>query len=176
MKKLLFLAGVMLTGCRSEQAVFQFQPGASAQVVAPATVPIDPALAAEVRVAPTPSVFASSLPPLRHLSYSRRQEQRVTIVASNPLLPVAMPQRTAAQRLLPHLLPKQRATSGATESGLARVGLFFIGVVLGLLAGLAALVNVIFAVGFFTALGYTAGGLVILFLLYKLFSGGKKKA
>jgi hypothetical protein len=35
---------------------------------------------------------------------------------------------------------------------------------------------VIFAVGFFTALGYTAGGLVILFLLYNLFSGGKKKA
>jgi hypothetical protein len=173
MKKLLFLAGVVLAGCRSEQAVFQFQPGASAQVVAPATVLIDPALAAEVRVAP--AVLARSLPLPQQRSYSRRQEQRVTIVASNPLLPAAMPQR-AAQRLLPHLLPKQRATSGAAESGLGRVGLFFIGVVLGLLAGLAALVNVIFAVGFFTALGYTAGGLVILFLLYKLFSGGKKKA
>jgi hypothetical protein len=173
MKKLLFLAGVVLAGCRSEQAVFQFQPGASAQVVAPATVLIDPALAAEVRVAP--AVLARSLPLPQQRSYSRRQEQRVTIVASNPLLPAAMPQR-AAHRLLPHLLPKQRATSGAAESGLGRVGLFFIGVVLGLLAGLAALVNVIFAVGFFTALGYTAGGLVILFLLYKLFSGGKKKA
>jgi hypothetical protein len=174
MKKLLFLAGVMLAGCRSEQAVFQFQPGASAQVVAPATVLIDPALAAEVRVAP--AVLARSLPLPQQRSYSRRQEQRVTIVASNSLLPAAMPQRTAAQRLLPHLLPKQRATSGAAESGLGRVGLFFIGVVLGVLAGLAALVNVIFGVGFFTALGYTAGGLVILFLLYKLFSGGKKKA
>jgi hypothetical protein len=174
MKKLLFLAGVMLAGCRSEQAVFQFQPGASAQVVAPAMVLIDPALAAKVRVAP--AVLTRSLPPPQQRSYSRRQEQRVTIVASNSLLPAAMPQRTAAQRLLPHLLPKQRATSGAAESGLGRVGLFFIGVVLGLLAGLAALVNVIFAVGFFTALGYTAGGLVILFLLYKLFSGGKKKA
>jgi hypothetical protein len=58
---------------------------------------------------------------------------------------------------------------------LGRVILFFIGVVLGVLAGLAALVNVIFGVGFFTALGYTAAGLVVLYLLYKLFSGGKKK-
>jgi hypothetical protein len=43
------------------------------------------------------------------------------------------------------------------------------------LAGLAALVNLIFGVGFFTALGYTAAGLVVLFLLYSLFSKGKKK-
>ena len=44
-----------------------------------------------------------------------------------------------------------------------------------MLAGLAALVNLIFSVGFFTALGYTAAGLVVLFLLYSLFSGSKKK-
>jgi hypothetical protein len=176
MKKLLFLAGVVLAGCRSEQVAFQFQPGASSQAMAHVAMPTDPALAAEVRVAPAVAAPASSLPPLQRRSHPQRQEQRVTTVASSLLLPATTPQRTAKQRLLPHFLPKQRATSGAAESGLGRVALFFIGVVLGLLAGLAALVNVIFGVGFFTALGYTAAGLVVLFLLYKLFSGGKKKA
>jgi hypothetical protein len=176
MKKLLFLAGVVLAGCRSEQAVFQFQPGASSQAVVPATAPATPNLTAEVRAAPAPVVPTKSLPPLPHRRHSQRQEQRVIPVVSNSLLPAVILPRTAGQRLLPHFLLKQRATSGAAESGLGRVGLFFIGVVLGVLAGLAALVNVIFGVGFFTALGYTAGGLVVLFLLYKLFSGGKKKA
>jgi hypothetical protein len=175
MKKLLFLAGVVLAGCRSEQVAFQFQPGASSQAVARAAAPIDPALAAEVRVAPATVAPATTIPSLRHRSHPQRQEQRVAPIASALLLPAPTPQRTAAQRLLPHLLPKQRATSGAAENGLGRVILFFIGVVLGVLAGLAALVNVIFGVGFFTALGYTAAGLVVLYLLYKLFSGGKKK-
>jgi hypothetical protein len=175
MKKLLFLTGVVLAGCRSEQAVFQFQPGASSQAVARAAVPAEAMLAAEVRVAPAPAMRASSLPPRQRRSHPQPQEQRVTTLASSPLLPAATPQHTVAQRLLPHLVPKQRATSGAAENGLGRVALFFIGVVLGVLAGLAALVNVIFGVGFFTALGYTAAGLVVLFLLYRLFSGGKKK-
>lgn len=76
---------------------------------------------------------------------------------------------------LAHRLRRARPTEGAAENGLGRVALFFIGVVLAVLAGLAALVNLIFSVGFFTALGYTAAGLVVLFLLYSLFSGGKKK-
>jgi hypothetical protein len=176
MKKLLFLAGVLLAGCRSEQVAFQFQPGASAQAVARSPVRVDTTLAAEVRVAAAPAVVASPLPPFRRRNHRQRQEQRVTTIAGNPLLPAALPKPTVAQRILPHLLPKQHATSGAAENGLGRVALFFIGVVLGVLAGLAALVNVIFGVGFFTALGYTAAGLVILFLLYRLFSGGKKKA
>jgi hypothetical protein len=176
MKKLLFLAGMVLAGCRSEQVAFPFQPGASAQVLAPAAVPIDPTLAAEVRVAPA-SVAPTGSPLLpQRPSQPRSQEQRVTTLASRTLLPAATPQRAVGQHLLPHLLPRQRATSGAAENGLGRVALFFIGVVLAVLAGLAALVNVIFGVGFFTALGYTAASLVVLYLLYKIFSGGKKKA
>lgn len=175
MKKLLFLAGVVLAGCRSEQVAFQFQPGASSQAVARAAAPIDLALAAEVRVTPAVAAPASSLPPLQRRSHPQRQEQRVTTVVGSLPLPATTPQRTVRQHLLPHFLPKERATSGAAESGLGRVALFFIGVVVGLLAGLAALVNVIFGVGFFTALGYTAAGLVVLFLLYKLFSSSKKK-
>jgi hypothetical protein len=58
---------------------------------------------------------------------------------------------------------------------LGGIGLFVIGVVLALLAGLGALVNVIFSVGVFTGVGYAAAGLVVLFLLYSLFKGGKKK-
>jgi uncharacterized membrane protein YdfJ with MMPL/SSD domain len=76
---------------------------------------------------------------------------------------------------LAHRLRQRRSTEGAAESGLGGIGLFVIGVVLALLAGLGALVNVIFSVGFFTGVGYAAAGLVVLFLLYSLFSGGKKK-
>jgi hypothetical protein len=82
---------------------------------------------------------------------------------------------TPVAKQLAHKLQRQRPTEGAAENGLGRVALFFIGVVLAVLAGLAALVNLIFGVGFFTALGYTAAGLVVLFLLYSLFSKGKKK-
>ncbi|MGI4883625.1 MAG: hypothetical protein ACRYFR_01540 [Janthinobacterium lividum] len=87
--------------------------------------------------------------------------------------PAAAPE--AATQLRPH-----RRAAGAlartqrtTEAGLGRTVLFILGVVLAVLAGLAALVNVIFGVGFFTALGYTAAGLVVLYLLYTLFSPKK---
>jgi uncharacterized membrane protein YdfJ with MMPL/SSD domain len=82
--------------------------------------------------------------------------------------------RPVAKRLAQRL-QQRRSTEGAAESGLGSIGLFVIGVVLAILAGLGALVNVVFGVGFFTGVGYAAAGLVVLFLLYSLFSGGKKK-
>jgi hypothetical protein len=48
--------------------------------------------------------------------------------------------------------------------------------VLGLLAGLGALVSLIPGIGFFGGVGLAAAGLLVLFLLYSLLSGGKKKA
>ncbi|MFD1467738.1 hypothetical protein ACFQ48_05850 [Hymenobacter caeli] len=90
-------------------------------------------------------------------------------------------QQPAAAPEAPAQLRSHRRAAGAlartqrtTEAGLGRTVLFILGVVLGVLAGLAALVNLIFGVGFFTALGYTAAGLVVLYLLYNLFSPKKK--
>ena len=102
------------------------------------------------------------------------------LLALNPL-----PRPLAAPEVPAQLRPHRRAagalahTQRTAEAGLGRVALFFIGVTLAVLAGLAALVNLVFGVGFFTALGYTAAGLVVLYLLYTLFSPkkpAKKKA
>ena len=94
------------------------------------------------------------------------------------LIPTAP--KSLVGKLLFHPLTRQRATAGpahTTENGLGGIALFFIGVVLALLAGLGALVSLIFGTGFFTGVGFAAAGLVVLFLLYKLLSGdGKKKA
>jgi len=88
-----------------------------------------------------------------------------------------MPRRISQLAALRHL-GRQRATAGparTAESGLGGIGLFFIAVLLGVLAGLGALVSVIFGTGFFAGVGFAAAGLVVLFLLYSLLSGGKKK-
>jgi hypothetical protein len=82
---------------------------------------------------------------------------------------------TPLAKQLAHKLQRQRPTEGAAENGLGRVALFFIGVVLAVLAGLAALVSLIPGVSFWGGLGLAAAGLVVIFLLYSLFSGGKKK-
>ena len=87
--------------------------------------------------------------------------------------------RRAVARLLPKHLLRQHATSGpahTAESGLGGIGFFVIAVVLGLLAGLGALVSLIPGISFFGGVGLAAAGLVVLFLLYSLLSGGKKKA
>ena len=76
---------------------------------------------------------------------------------------------------LAHRLQRPRPTEGAAENGLGRVALFFIGVTLALLAGLAALFALIPGVSFWGGLGLAVGALVVLFLLYSLVSGGKKK-
>jgi hypothetical protein len=77
-----------------------------------------------------------------------------------------------AQRL-PHL--RRHATEGAAENGLGRVALFFIAVALGIVAGLGALLALIPGVSFWGGVGLAVAALVVLFLLYNLLSGGKKK-
>lgn len=177
MKKPLWLApALLLAGCRSEQLVFQTPPAASAPVAA--TTPrilLDSTLTATVAVARPLAPAASAAPrpmpasPTAAALVWPRQAKLQLPALSKVLLakPVA--------KQLAHRLRQRRATEGAAESGLGGIGLFVIGVVLALLAGLGALVNVIFGVGFFTGVGYAAAGLVVLFLLYSLFSGGKKK-
>lgn len=170
MRKPLFLAGLLLAGCRSEQVAFQFQPGASVR----AAVPAAPAAA---RLPDTSAVVVARVAPVAlpagRLASPRRPRAGKVALALPPLA-AAMPRQLARQAA--RHLSRRPTTEGAAESGLGRIGLFFIGVVLAVLAGLAALVNVIFGVGFFTGLGYAAGGLVVLGLLYLLLSGGKKKA
>jgi len=180
MRKLLALApALLLAGCHSAQVVTRSPaPVAEPLATTAPAVSFDSTLTATV-IAPQPATTAAPsavapqaiskpqsqpTPPPRKPTSVRAFTRLVTVGIATP----------AANRLA-HKLQRQRPTDGAAENGLGRVALFFIGVVLAVLAGLAALVNLIFGVGFFTALGYTAAGLVVLFLLYSLFSGGKKK-
>ena len=177
MRKLLLLAPVLLlASCHSAQVALQPKSAAAEPITAATpTLPFDSTLAATVVAArpvatvdsPTPPPAAQPLPPVQ-------RPQRTSVLRPIARLATAGIAAPVAKQLA-HRLQRQRPTEGAAENGLGRVALFFIGVVLAVLAGLAALVNLIFSVGFFTALGYTAAGLVVLFLLYSLFSGGKKK-
>ena len=176
MKKFLWLAPVLLlAGCRSEQLVLQVSPATSELVAATNSgILADTALMATVVAARPTAALAEPAPQqpapqLRHLPSSPSPAKTAL-----PALAKAFSVKPVAKRLAQRL-QQRHPTEGAAENGLGNIGLFAIGVVLAVLAGLAALVNLIFGVGFFTAVGYTAAGLVVLFLLYSLFSGGKKK-
>ncbi|TVT40167.1 hypothetical protein FNT36_11785 [Hymenobacter setariae] len=182
MRKPLWLApALLLAGCRSEQLVFQSQSATSMPiaVTAPrvladttltATVATARPLGATSTVAPPP---APARQPLAAAAQPIAPQPRHKAALQLPALSKVITAKPIAKKLAHRL--RQRSTEGAAESGLGGIGLFVIGVVLALLAGLGALVNVIFGVGFFTGVGYAAAGLVVLFLLYSLFSGGKKK-
>ena len=180
MRKLLLLAPVLLlASCHSEQVVLKSQAAVS-EPIATATPPVFPDSTLTATVVAARPATASDTPaavptkPLKHQAPPVPQPHRASIL--QPLATLAKTVVVApSARQLAHRLQRPRPTEGAAESGLGHVALFFIGVVLAVLAGLAALVNVIFGVGFFTALGYTAAGLVVLFLLYSLLSGKKKK-
>lgn len=182
----------LAAGCRSEQVAFQFTtpvgagPGALARAPRPALpvatetlAPTGPSPATAVTPGAPASAVATGAPARKSLSQSvRNQAHRLRALNLLPQ-PAATPEAPAQLR------PHRRAagalahTQSTTEAGLGRTVLFILGVVLAVLAGLAALVNLIFGVGFFTALGYTAAGLVVLYLLYSLFSPkkpAKKKA
>lgn len=160
------LLGAFLAGCRSEQAAFSFQP---IRLSAPAPraavgLPAPPAVTAAAPPAP------AALPPDRPLP-ARRAGRRAQFAAP-PVLAVAEPTvRLPRLRL-------RRASVGApahtTEAGLGSAALFILIVVLGALAGLAALLSLIPGVSFWGGLGLAVGGLLGLGLLYKLFSGRKK--
>jgi hypothetical protein len=178
MRKLFLLVpALLLAGCRGEQVAFQFQPAPATSVpvaATPAKVSVQ-ATAATEDLSPENSAADQPTTPLKPAKQLRPRRLAVALKAlpQSTLATLAAPTR-ASQQLAQHL-GRRHATEGAAESGLGRVALFFIGVTLAVLAGLAALVNLIFSVGFFTALGYTAAGLVVLFILYSLLSGGKKK-
>ncbi|QKG54257.1 hypothetical protein [Hymenobacter sp. BRD67] len=160
----LAIAG-LASSCQSSRPSFSFQPVPSQTVVAsPVSVPVGPTSEPAPEAAPVLTTTA------HHMSASARPLRRAAPEA---------PLRHLAAVVTGHqLMPRpgrKPTTEGAAESGLGRVALFFIGVIAVVLAGLAALVNLIFSVGFFTALGYTAAGLVVLALLYLLVSGKKKK-
>ncbi len=175
MRKTLFLVpALLLAGCRGEQVAFQFRPApATAVAMAPAALGASAAavLPAPAAVAPLVAVVPATKPAKRVRTH--RLAAALNALPDNALA-IAKTPTLAGLKLTQHL-GRRHATEGAAERGLGRVALFFIGVTLAVLAGLAALVNVIFSVGFFTALGYTAAGLVVLFLLYALLSGGKSK-
>lgn len=176
MKKPLWLVpALLLAGCRSEQVAFQFRPAPAAVAAPAAPAPLTTSATAyfapEVTVAAAPvAAPANAAKPLR----PRRLALVLKTLPANALLPLAT--AAPAVRPLRQHLGRRHATEGAAENGLAGVALFFIGVALAVVAGLGELVNLIFGVGFFTGVGYAAAGLVVLFLLYSLLSGGKKKA
>ncbi|WP_151086833.1 hypothetical protein [Hymenobacter baengnokdamensis] len=162
---MLAIAG-LASSCQSSRPSFSFQPVPSQPVLAsPVSAPVSPTSEPAPEAAP---VLTTTVP---HMPEPARPQHRAALVA--PLRHLAA---VATRQQLVHRPGRKPTTEGAAESGLGRVALFFIGVIAVVLAGLAALVNLIFSVGFFTALGYTAAGLVVLALLYLLVSGKKKKA
>ncbi|RZK17331.1 MAG: hypothetical protein EOO56_18170 [Hymenobacter sp.] len=183
MRKILALApALLLAGCNSAQVVMQ------------PVAPVAESLAATTPAVPYDSALTATITARRLAATAKPLLLPVPLVAVElPVLPASAPQPLKAPNLravtrlatrgstapavkrLSQRIQRQRPTEGAAESGLGGIALFAVGVVLAVLAGLAALVNVIFNLGFFTALGYTAAGLVVLVLLYVLFSKGKKK-
>ena len=182
MRKLFFLApALLLAGCRGEQVAFQFQPATAT------SVPL--AAAPQGGVSPEVTVVAAARPAIGAQAAGttpappRRLRPRQVVAALRALPPSTLAtlatagptpasQQWAARR--PHL-GRRHATEGAAENGLGRVALFFIGVTLALLAGLAALFALIPGVSFWGGVGLAVGALVVLFLLYSLVSGGKNK-
>ncbi|AMR28209.1 hypothetical protein A0257_14685 [Hymenobacter psoromatis] len=147
------LAGFMASSCQSSRAGFSFQPapyqaatavtpGVGATLVGPAA----PAAAPEIVVvgqAPTPRPGTQRLARLAAGLPRRAAAPADPTVATTTMLP----QQAQQARHLPRLL-RQRATHGAAENGLGRVALFFIGVALAVVAGLAALFALIPGVSF----------------------------
>lgn len=177
MRKLLVLApALLLVGCHSAQVVTQRPaPAAEPLAVAPA-VPLNSALTATI----TTTLPSSSEPVAAATTPAATQPQvqkaPPLVQKARTLAPLATAKLAApVAKQLAHRFQRQRPTEGAAENGLGRVALFFIGVVLAVLAGLAALVSLIPGVSFWGGLGLVAAGLVVIFLLYSLFSGGKKK-
>lgn len=191
MKKLLLALPFLLAACQSERVAFRFQP------VAPAASTAPRAEATAAATAPTPSpraLAAAEVPEAAPATTQRRatakpKHQPATQSAAPAELPalattaevIETPAATprAVARLLPKRLLRQHATAGpahTAENGLAGIFFFFLAVGLAVLAGLGALVSLIPGVSFFGGVGLAAAGLVVLFLLYRLLSGGKKKA
>lgn len=175
MRKPFFLVpALLLAGCHSQQVAFQFQPATTnAVAVAPPPAAVPPA------AAPLPAASQPGRAPAPTLAKpAKRLRPRQLVAAIKALPPSTLATLAApalAARPLPRQLGRRHATEGAAENGLGGIGLFFIGVVLAVLAGLGALLALIPGVSFWGGVGLAAGALVVLFLLYRLLSGGGKK-
>jgi len=198
MKKILVLAlpVVLLAGCRSEQVVFRFQPAPAAPLASakastqasaqtPAALPVESAKSgASISVAPAPASAGGSVQAAaataaarpRRPTRSRPPGPAAPSYSDASTVVDARSAPAAPSRRLTQALLRRPATEGAAEAGLGRTVLFIVGVVLGAVAGLAALLSLLPGVSFWGGLGLAVGGLVVLGLLYRLVSGsGKKK-
>jgi len=179
MRKLLVLApALLLAGCHSAQVVMR--PAAPAAESLAATAPaisLDSSLAATVTTSRPAVASPVAAAPVAATQPQAQPATPLRAAKTGRALPrlAALHLATPVAKQLAHKLQRQRPTEGAAENGLGRVALFFIGVVLALLAGLAALVSLIPGVSFWGGLGLAAAGLVVIFLLYSLISGSKKK-
>jgi hypothetical protein len=172
MRKPLFLVpALLLAGCHSQQVAFQFQPATATSVALAASPAIEGEPASPPAVADaSPVVAASPAKPAKPLRPRR-------LVAALKALPPSTLARLASTTLAerPQHLGRRHTTEGAAESGLGGIGFFVIGIVLAILAGLGVLFALIPGVSFWGGVGLAAAALVVLFLLYSLVSGGKKK-
>jgi hypothetical protein len=174
MRKTLFLVpALLLAGCRGEQVAFQFQPAPATSVALAPPAAASSAAISPAPVAPVASAPVEALPSLARPVRPRRLAAALKALPPTALATLAAP--TRASRQLSQHLGRRHTTEGAAESGLGGIGFFAIGVVLALLAGLGALFALIPGVSFFGGVGLAVGALVVLFLLYSLVSGGKKK-
>ena len=171
----ILVPALLLAGCHSQQVAFQFQPAPSSVAITPAPASAEPAASPRIEGSELAVATASPAKPAKRL---RPRQVAAAIKLLPPATVATLAGPTLAQRPLPrHLhLGRRHATEGAAESGLGGIGLFVIGVVLALLAGLGALAALIPGVSFLGGVGLAAAALVVLFLLYSLVSGGKKKA
>jgi hypothetical protein len=176
MRKLLCVVpALLLASCHSQQVAFQFQPVPSSVAMAPAPAPAESMALPRAEATVLPAATASPAKPAKRL---RPRQVAAALKALPPTTLATLATTTLAQRPRPqHLtLGRRHTTEGAAESGLGGIGLFVIGVVLALLAGLGTLAALIPGVSFLGGVGLAAAALVVLFLLYSLVSGGKKKA
>ena len=171
------LAGFMASSCQSSRPGFSFQPApyrAEAIAASQASGTVADVVLTQTPQAALPAHSQHAAPahraPLRQAARLAALPHLAAAQADPTVLATAQPQ----PRHLPRLL-RQRATHGAAENGLGRVALFFIGVVLAVVAGLAALFALIPGVSFWGGVGLALAALVVLYLLYSLVSGGKKK-
>ena len=182
MRKLLCVVpALLLASCHSQQVAFQFQPAPATSVpvaAAPAGVSPEITVVAAATPATSPAVVGTAPAPKPAKRLRPRQlASALTTLPPSTLATLATvapaPTGQPLMQRLPHL--RRATTEGAAESGLGRVALFFIAVALGIVAGLGALLALIPGVSFWGGVGLAVAALVVLFLLYSLVSGGKKK-
>jgi hypothetical protein len=127
------------------------------------------AAAAPAATTVAPGTTPSSKPAKR--LHPSRLAAVLSVLPPSALASLAAPVK-ASQQLSQHI-GRRHATEGAAENGLGRVALFFIGVVLAVVAGLAALLALIPGVSFWGGLGLAVAALLVLFLLYSVVSHKK---